>query len=187
MFLVRISFNFYFELDTSDIESFSIPFTMHYYCQCLNITIDILESQPPTSIRGGSSSCEIPSFDLDFVSFANLSEEWFECHFASEHSIGIAWHSLLQSINVRDMKLNRCLVCQQYTHISSNESNRILINRELLRCQEKSLQECYADRHYSKAMKIILPSGSTSCSMGRSIGFPGRETKGLMERKRKFR
>lgn len=69
---------------------------------------------------------------LDLISFANLSEEWFESYLLSEKSIRIIWESLIQSISVRDMKLNRCLACNQYTHITNNESNRVLINKDLL-------------------------------------------------------
>lgn len=130
---------------------------MHYYCQCLNITIDTLaidENQP-----------------TNFLSFANLSEEWFECNLLSEKSIHIVWQSFLQSINVRDMKLNRCLVCNQYTHITNNESNRILINKELLLCHDKPIEECYKDPNYSKIIKIILPNGLNNSPMARSPTF----------------
>jgi hypothetical protein len=69
---------------------------------------------------------------VDLIPFANLSEEWFECHLLTEKSIHVVWQSFIQSISVRDMKLNRCLVCNQYTHITNNESNRVLINKDLL-------------------------------------------------------
>jgi len=88
---------------------------MHYYCQCLNVTIDVNNQEKSNSI-----------------SFANLSEEWFEYNLLSEQSIHVAWENLIQSIPIRDMKLNRCLVCNQYTHIKNNESNGILINKDLL-------------------------------------------------------
>lgn len=126
-------------------------------------------------------------FCLDFLSFANLSEEWFECNLLSEKSIHIVWQSFLQSINVRDMKLNRCLVCNQYTHITNNESNRILINKELLLCHDKPIEECYKDPNYSKIIKIILPNGLNNSSMARSPTFQGRLTINLMEIKLKFR
>lgn len=69
------------------------------------------------------------------------------------------------------MKLNRCLGCNQYTHIVNNETNRIFINKNLL--DENSVKSSYADRNYSKIMKIVLPNevnnsvGSRlSCSSG---------------------
>ena len=94
---------------------------MHYYCQCLNISIDIL-------------AIETTSIDLDvhLIPFVNLPDEWLECRYLSEQSIQIIWQNLLQTISIHDMELHRCLVCNQYTHITKNQSNRILINRDLL-------------------------------------------------------
>jgi len=91
---------------------------MRYYCPCLNVTIDVNHQENSTNIQP--------------ISFANLSEEWLEYNLLSEQSINIAWESLIQSIPIRDMKLNRCLVCYQYTHIKDNESKQILINKNLL-------------------------------------------------------
>lgn len=122
------------------------------------------------------------NFCLDFsIPFANLSEEWFQCNLLSEKSIHIVWQSLLQSINVRDMKLNRCLVCNQYTHITNNESNQILINKDLLLCNDKPVEECYLDPNYSKILQIILPSGLNNSSTTRSTAFQGRLKIDLIE------
>ncbi len=79
------------------------------------------------------------------------------------------------------MKLNRCLICNQYTHITSNESNRVLINKELLLCKDKSIDQCYADPNYSKTVKVIIPNGLNSAFMGRSMGFQGKLIIDLIE------
>lgn len=64
--------------------------------------------------------------------FINLSDGWLACKLSSEFAIHVAWHSLFQSINIRDIKLNRCLACNQYTHITFADTNRLLINEDLL-------------------------------------------------------
>ncbi|CAF1471205.1 unnamed protein product, partial [Adineta steineri] len=88
-----------------------------------------------------------------------------EYNVSSEQTIHIAWQSLFQSIPVRDMKLNRCLACNQYTHITNIESNRILINKNLL--DDKTVKNAYSDPNYSKITKIILPCSSNNSSMTR--------------------
>ncbi|CAF0997948.1 unnamed protein product [Adineta steineri] len=131
---------------------------MRFYCQCLNVTIDVLE------INDNQETLTY-SLPVDLIPFVNLSEEWMEYNVSSEQTIHIAWQSLFQSIPVRDMKLNRCLACNQYTHITNIESNRILINKNLL--DDKTVKNAYSDPNYSKITKIILPCSLNNSSMTR--------------------
>lgn len=73
---------------------------------------------------------DIPSSDL--IPFSNLSETWFQCRLLSEQSIDVRWLSLSHSTTIRDMLLNRCLICNQYTHILNQDSDRIWLNRDLV-------------------------------------------------------
>lgn len=69
---------------------------------------------------------------IDMLPFVNLTEKWFQGHLLSEQSIHIRWISLIQSMNIREMELYRCLNCHQYTHIINRDSNEIFLNEELL-------------------------------------------------------
>ena len=69
---------------------------------------------------------------VDLVQFVNISQEWFVCDVPSEQSVHIAWQGLLQIMPVRDMRLNRCLGCNLYTHVTNIGPSRMLINKDLL-------------------------------------------------------
>ncbi|CAF0800607.1 unnamed protein product [Rotaria sp. Silwood1] len=136
---------------------------MHFYCQCLNVTIDVLEIDD-------NQETKTHFLTTDMIRFVNLPHEWFQCNISSELTIHIAWQSLFQSINVRDMKLNRCLVCNQYTHVTYIDNNKILINKDLL--NDKTVKNIYLDPNYSKITKIILPTRISSLPM---TGFLGSQ------------
>lgn len=121
---------------------------MRFYCQCLNVTIDVLEACADQE----SLTHVIPT---DLLQWINTSEEWLVCTERSIPTVHVAWQSLFQTIPIRDMKLNRCLACQVYTHISNVQSNKILINKDLL--EEKAMKTAYLDPNYSEITKIILP------------------------------
>lgn len=69
---------------------------------------------------------------VDLEQYVNISHEWYVCVVPSDQSVHIAWQSLLQTIPVRDMKLNRCLGCNLYTHVANISASRMLINKDLL-------------------------------------------------------
>ncbi|UJR15487.1 hypothetical protein I4U23_002430 [Adineta vaga] len=125
---------------------------MRFYCQCLNVTIDVLEIDNEQET-------------LTHFLPVDLTEEWNEYNLLSDQAIRIVWQSLFQSISLRDMKLNRCLACNQYTHVTNFESNRILINKDLR--NEITVKDTYFDPNYSKITKIVLPSTMNSSSLAR--------------------
>ena len=94
-------------------------------------------------MRDWLMNLDIPSSDL--IPFSNLSETWFQCRLLSEQSIDVRWLSLSHSTTIRDMLLNRCLICNQYTHILNQDSDRIWLNRDLvvrtmeIECQRKNV------------------------------------------------
>jgi hypothetical protein len=118
----------YFSFFISDRIEFFFFLVMRYYCQCLNVTIDILQINDNPQILTR----------MNLLNDLNPSQEWFECNILSDKSIHILWQCLFQSISIRDMKLNRCLACNQYTHIITTESNKILINKDLLVCKKNT-------------------------------------------------
>ncbi|CAF1077371.1 unnamed protein product [Adineta ricciae] len=120
---------------------------MRFYCQCLNVTIDVFElDNQQESLR--------QFLPVDFC------EEWNEFHLLSDRAVHIVWQSLYQSISMRDMKLNRCLACNQYTHVTNLEFNRILVNKNLL--NETTVKDAYDNPNYSKVTKILLPTTTAS-------------------------
>ena len=76
---------------------------------------------------------------VDLVQFVNTSHEWFLCNVPSDQSVHVTWQTLLQTIPVREMKLNRCLGCNLYTHVTNIAPNRMLINKDLLVCLKLNL------------------------------------------------
>ncbi len=75
---------------------------------------------------------------VDLVQYVNISHEWFLCDVPSDQSVHITWQSVLQIIPVREMKLNRCLGCNLFTHVTNIAPSRMLINKDLLvRSNEK--------------------------------------------------
>ncbi|CAF2500716.1 unnamed protein product [Rotaria sp. Silwood2] len=135
---------------------------MRFYCQCLNVTIDILEIDD-------NQETKKHFFATDLIRFINLPHEWFQCNMSSELTINIAWQSLFQSISVRDMKLNRCLVCNQYTHATNIDTNKILINKDLL--NDKAVKKIYLDPNYSTITKIVLPNRISSLPITGFLGL----------------
>ncbi|CAF2990323.1 unnamed protein product [Rotaria socialis] len=121
---------------------------MHFYCQCLNVTIDVLEINDSQETQTNVLANELKRF-------VNLKNGWLECKIATELAIHIVWQNLFQSISLRDMKLNRCLGCNQYTHLTNMNMNRILINKDLL--NDKTVKRAYLDPNYSQITKIVLP------------------------------
>ena len=118
---------------------------MRFYCQCLNVTIDVLETcadqetftRTSRHVRCSPSSTVVFLLGLDLIptdllQWINTSEEWLVCTERAIPTVHVAWQSLFQTIPIRDMKLNRCLACQVCTHISNVQSNKILINKDLL-------------------------------------------------------
>ncbi|CAF1136887.1 unnamed protein product [Rotaria sordida] len=134
---------------------------MHFYCQCLNVTIDVLEIND-------NQETQTHILANDLIRFVNLPHEWFECNISSDLRIRIAWQSLFQSISIRDMKLNRCLVCNQYTHITNNDTNKMLINKDLL--NDITVKDIYLDSNYSKITKIVLPTRINGLPMTNFLG-----------------
>ena len=125
---------------------------------------------------------------VDLVQSVHTYHEWFLCNVPSDHSVHTGWNSLLQILPVRDMKLNRCLGCNLYTHVTSIAPSKMLINKDLLvRNREdcgfelsKSFQddttvsEVHHDPSYSKIAKIVLPARVSSSNMTRSSGSQGK-------------
>ncbi|CAF3171666.1 unnamed protein product [Rotaria sp. Silwood2] len=131
---------------------------MRFYCHCLNVNIDVLEINDDHET--------IAQFvPIDLVQVVNIQHEWFLCDVPSDQSVHITWQSLLQSIPVRDMKLNRCLGCHLYTHVTNIAPSRMLINKDLL--DETAANTVYHDPSYSNIAKIVLPNKMNSINMPR--------------------
>ena len=172
---------------------------MRFYCQCLNVTIDVLETCADQetftrTLNAGSllNVVVLVGLDLiptDLLQWINTSEEWLVCTERSIPTVHVAWHSLFHTIPIRDMKLNRCLACQVYTHISNVQSNKILINKDLLvdsleyslshvvvvsRFQEEqAMKTAYLDPNYSPTTRIILPMVVNDSIITRAPGSHG--------------
>ncbi|CAF1244671.1 unnamed protein product [Rotaria sp. Silwood1] len=131
---------------------------MRFYCHCLNVNIDVLEINDDHE----TISQFVP---VDLVQVVNIQHEWFLCDVPSDQSIHITWQSLLQSVPVRDMKLNRCLGCHLYTHVTNIAPSRMLINKDLL--DETTASTVYHDPSYSEIAKIVLPNKMNSINMPR--------------------
>ncbi|CAF1082791.1 unnamed protein product [Adineta steineri] len=134
---------------------------MRLYCHCLNINIDVLQTHDDQE----TLKQFVP---VDLVQFVNISHEWYVCDVPSEQSVHIVWQSLLQTIPVRDMKLNRCLGCNLYTHVTNIGPSRMLINKDML--NEATVRSVYRDPNYSKIAKIVLPNTMNSTNMTRLSG-----------------
>jgi hypothetical protein len=134
---------------------------MRFYCHCLNVNIDVLKTNDDQE----TVTQFVP---VDLVQFVNISHEWFVCDVPSEQSVHIAWQSLLQTIPVREMKLNRCLGCNLYTHVTNIAPSRMLINKDLF--DNITIDNVYDDPNYSKIAKIILPTTMNSLNMTRLSG-----------------
>ncbi|CAF1204476.1 unnamed protein product [Adineta ricciae] len=134
---------------------------MRFYCHCLNINIDVLESSDDQE----TLTQFVP---IDLEQYVNLSHEWYVCDVPSDQSVHIAWQSLLQTIPVRDMKLNRCLGCNFYTHVTNITASRMLISKDLL--DETTVGAAYRDPNYSKVARIVLPDMLNSLNMTKSSG-----------------
>ncbi|CAF1015564.1 unnamed protein product [Adineta ricciae] len=134
---------------------------MRFYCHCLNINIDVLE----TADDQETLTQFVP---IDLEQYVNISHEWYVCDVPSDQSVHIAWQSLLQTIPVRDMKLNRCLGCNLYTHVSNITASRMLISKDLL--DETTVSAVYRDPNYSKLARIVLPDMLSSLNMTKSSG-----------------
>jgi len=134
---------------------------MRFYCHCLNVNIDVLETNDDQE----TLTQFVP---VDLAQFVNISHEWFVCDVPSDQSVHIAWQTLLQTIPVRDMKLNRCLGCNLYTHVTNIGPSLMLINKDLL--DETTVKDAYQDPSYSKIAKIVLPNLTNSINMTRLSG-----------------
>lgn len=134
---------------------------MRFYCHCLNVNIDVLETNDDQE----TLTQFVPA---DLVQFVNISHEWLLCDVPTEQSIHITWQSLIQIHPIREMKLNRCLGCHLYTHVTNIGSSQMLINKDLI--PENKIQEIYQDPNYSKIAKIVLPTMLNSVNSGRSQG-----------------
>lgn len=128
---------------------------------------------------------------VDLIPFLNTPDQWLECQFLSNQSIHIQWQSLSQIITLREMKIQRCLNCNQYTHIINYETNRLLINRELYVMKEapksfpmstfihffsqndQTAKHLYSSPNYSKVIKIVLPNGNDSVGKRDLSGVQG--------------
>ncbi|CAF2062336.1 unnamed protein product [Rotaria magnacalcarata] len=131
---------------------------MRFYCQCLNVSIDVLEINDDHQ----TITQFVPT---ELVQVINMHQEWFLCDVPSNQTVCITWQSLLQSIPVRDMKLNRCLGCHLYTHVTSIATSRMLINRDLW--DEKTAKNIYHDPTFSKIARIVLPNKVNSINVSR--------------------
>lgn len=109
---------------------------------------------------------------VDLVQSVHTYHEWFLCNVPSDHSVHTGWNSLLQILPIRDMKLNRCLGCNLYTHVTNFAPSKMLINKDLL--DDTTVSEVYHDPSYSKIAKIVLPAGFSSSNMTRSSASQGK-------------
>lgn len=134
---------------------------MRFYCHCLNVNIDVLETNDDKETL-------IQHIPVDLVQFVNVSHEWLLCDVPTEQSVHITWQSLVQVHPIREMKLYRCLGCDLYTHVINVGSSQMLINNDLI--NETKVQEIYHDPSYSKIAKIVLPNTLNSVNSGRFSG-----------------
>jgi len=137
---------------------------MRFYCHCLNVNIDVLETNDDQE----TLTQFIPA---DLVQFVNISHEWLLCDAPKDQSVQIIWQSLIQIHPIREMKLYRCLGCHLYTHVTNIGSSQMLVNKDLI--PEDKVQEIYHDPNYSKIAKIILPTVLNSVNSGRFSGLQG--------------
>jgi len=131
---------------------------MRFYCHCLNVNIDVLETN-------GDQEALTQFVPVDLVQYVNIAHEWLISDVPFDRSVHIAWQSLLQVIPVREMKLNRCLGCHLFTHVTNIAPSQILINKDLF--NETMVKEVYEDPSYSKTAKIVLPNMTNSLYMPR--------------------
>lgn len=134
---------------------------MRFYCHCLNVNIDVLATND-------DQETQTQFVPIDLVQFVNTSHEWFVCDVPSDQSVHVTWQSLLQIIPVREMKLNRCLGCNLYTHVTNIAPSRMLINKDLL--DDTTVEDTYHDPSYSKIAKIVLPISMNSINVPRLSG-----------------
>lgn len=159
---------------------------MRFYCHCLNVNIDVLETNDDqeTLTRKNTTKnthriinsifvflSRLEFIPADLVQFVNISHEWLLCDAPKDQSVQIIWQSLIQIHPIREMKLYRCLGCHLYTHVANIGSSQMLVNKDLI--PEDKVQEIYHDPNYSKIAKIILPTVLNSVNSGRFSGLQG--------------
>lgn len=118
---------------------------MRFYCHCLNVSIDVLDINDDQEALARKTifypdvfffltfpSNILEFLPVDLVQSVHTYHEWFLCNVPSDHTVHTGWNSLLQILPVRDMKLNRCLGCNLYTHVTHIAPSKMLINKDLL-------------------------------------------------------